>query len=49
MHGTSARTPNLPAVEDWGAVRFCENCWGDYQVWFNEAPDPDRERPAASN
>ena len=42
-------TPDLPAVEDWEVLRFCERCWGDYQVWFNEAPDPDRPPSVASN
>lgn len=40
-------TPDLPAVGDCEVSRFCDNCWGDYQDWFNQAPDPDR--PSRSN
>jgi hypothetical protein len=40
------RTPDLPAVADWAAVRLCDQCWGEYQEWFNAAPDRKR---ASSN
>jgi hypothetical protein len=35
-------TPELPPIEAWEDVRLCDNCWGDYQEWFNVAPDPNR-------
>ena len=37
--------PEPRHAEDQEALRLCENCWGDWQDWFNESPDPNRPAP----